>query len=133
MRQRKASRTRTPLNEAKVEGLKTAVKRYLQLSKIETNSEISAFLHKKGLIMLFETYAKILGSEYDKSVDYNLLFEICGLSKLEIALLENEEKFIKNVEIEGKGKLSNPWIYYVRRFRVVYFKHIKKYGSYNGK
>ena len=128
-RQRQDSRTRSPLNEAKVAGLITAVKRYLELSAIEPDPQISAFFHKRALIMLFETYSRILSSGYDKKVDYSALFASSGLSKLEIKLLENEEKYIKHVEIEGHKKLSNPWIYYLRRFRIIYFKHIKKYGS----
>ena len=128
-RQRKASRTRTPLNEAKVQGLITAAKRYLELSMIENDPKISAFLHQKGLIMLFDTYTKILASDYNKEVDYQPLFDSCHLSALEVKLLENEEKYIKNVEIDGHKKLSNPWIYYVRRFRIYYFKHIRSYGA----
>ena len=128
-RQRQDSRTRSPLNEAKIAGLITAVKRYLELSDIEPNPEISTFFHKRALIMLFETYSRILGLGYDKSVDYSALFTSSGFSRLEIKLLENEERYIKHVEIEGHKKLSNPWIYYLRRFRIFYFKHIKKYGS----
>ena len=128
-RQREGSLTWSKLTQAKIDGLFAIVKTYVTLGDKEHNKEASEFLHKRGVLYLFELYKKVLSEKNIEDVYYQQLFRECGFSALEVKLLENEERFIKSVEIEGEYKLSNPWVYYVRRFRIYYFKHIRKYGS----
>ena len=128
-RQREGSCTRSEIIPAKVDGYLAMVRTYLLLSMNNKDEKISRYLYDKGLLILFEMYEKVWRAKHIKPVDYETLFQQCQMSQLEKYLLHNEEQFIKLVRVDGNKKMSNIGVYYVRRFRIFYFKHLKKYSK----
>jgi len=79
---------------------------------------------------LFILYEKTLLVE-DKMIakqKYKQLLSELDFTPLEVRLIENEEKYIQYHNIEKKGKKYKISVYYRRRFRILYFKYIRRYG-----
>lgn len=112
-------------------GLVEIVKTYMALCKRESNSEFNQFLYNKALEYLFILYEKTFLVE-DKTlavIKYDKMLLEMGFTPLEQYLIKNEERFITYHNIEKKSKKHKFSVYYIRRFRILYFKHIRKYGN----
>ena len=130
-RQIEGSCTRSTFSMEKFDGLLATVATYLKLSAIEADTQVSNFYHKRGLLELFLLYkrANVLEQRSLLKEKYMALFHELGMSKLEMALLLNELKFVEHVEVNENHKMSRVALYYVRRFRIFYFKYLRKYGK----
>ncbi len=129
-RRRDSSSSTSAASKQLIDGLIAVVKTYLTLCKRENDIELNTYLYNKGLGYLFVLYEKIFYVD-DRAVElekYEWLVGSSGFTSFEQRLIRNEEKFIVYTKVEKKNKKHNPFVYYVRRFRIHYFKNIRKYG-----
>ena len=129
-RRREGSISTTATPQRLIDGLIATVKAYLFLSKREPEPKFNKYLYNKLLEYLFILYEKTLLVE-DKMIakqKYKQLLSELDFTPLEVRLIENEEKYIQYHNIEKKGKKYKISVYYRRRFRILYFKYIRRYG-----
>lgn len=61
-------------------------------------------------------------SKYPEAVElYVTINDNLSLSKSWLFLMRNEEKFIYQTQISGKIKFVHPVIYFIRKFRKIFF------------
>ena len=130
-RQRENSITKSTISMLRIYGLGACAKTYFNLSKREDEPSFSKQLYKYGLEYLFICYKSVYDVEETNKAkqEYKNLLQSCSFSSLEIRLLQNEEKYIDQVEIQHKSKWLTPFIYYLHKLRQLYFNKIRIYGK----
>ncbi|HZF71583.1 glycosyltransferase [Sulfuricurvum sp.] len=89
----------------------------------EPNYAFRRHLKKRIYDYLFRVYdLSLSNSELPGVVDlYNEIKNNLSLSKLDLFLIKNDEKFIQYTQINGKSKFTNPIIYMLRKLRKILF------------
>ena len=130
-RRRDDSISTSPTSQRLIDGLVTIVKTYFVLAKREPEPGFNKYLFSKALEYLFILYKKIFSVKDQQLAvsKYNQLLQESDFTPFERRLLKNEEKFIIYRDVEKKEKKHNLSVYYTRRFRILYFKYIRKYGD----
>lgn len=110
-----------------INGLVAVVNTYLTLCKRENDCVFKRYLYNKALEYLYVLYETILYTNNKAAAleKYTSLVREISFSYLEHILIDNEEKYIANVKVAKKSKKYNPFVYYIRRFRIYYFKHAR--------
>lgn len=113
-----------------IDGLIAVVTTYLTLCKRENDSGFKKYLYNKSLEYLYVLYEKMFYVD-DRPVElekYDCLIRSIGFTPFERMLMKNEEKFILSTRVEKKHKKNNLFVYYLRRFRINYFKYFRNCG-----
>ena len=113
-----------------IDGLIAVVTTYLTLCKRENDAGFKKYLYNKSLEYLYVLYEKLFYVD-DKSVElekYERLVSEIGFTPFERVLMRNEERFILSTRVEKKHKKNNLFVYYLRRFRINYFKYFRNCG-----
>ena len=112
-----------------IDGLLAVVRAYNALSKQTEDAKFKRYLYNKLLEYLFILYEKTLLSEDIESADkkYRVLIVELGWTPLQKRLMENEERFIAYHQVEKKTKKYDLSIYYLRRFRILYYRYVYNY------
>ena len=112
-------------------GLVAIVRTYFHLSRREEAEGFNKYLYNKMLEYLFILFEKTFSVENQEEalLQYKILISKLQFTPLEMKLLENEEKYIKYHNVEKQDKRFVLSVYYTRRFRILYFKYIRRYGA----
>ncbi len=113
-----------------IDGLVAIVQTYAVLVQQEKEATYNKYLYQKLLEYLFILYEKSFSVEASTVAKqkYEILVQDLPFSALERALIKNEEQYIYYHNIEKKSKKSKLSVYYIRRFRTLYFKYLRLYG-----
>ena len=129
-RRRDGSNTTIAVSSQLIDGLIAVVKTYLTLCEREDDAGLNKYLYNKAMEYLFVLYEKIFYVD-DRATaleKYKSLLKSVGFTSFEERLIKNEEKFIVYSKVEKKKKKYKLLVYYTRRFRIHYFKNMRKYG-----
>ena len=113
-----------------IDGLVAVVQAYKTLVLQENEKNYNQYLYQKLLEYLFILYEKTFTVESSTVAKekYELLVQELPFSHLERALIKNEEQYIYYHNIEKRSKKFKISVYYIRRFRILYFKYMRSYG-----
>ena len=129
-RRRIGSSSTSTVSTQLIDGLIAVVTTYLALCKRENDAGFKKYLYNKSLEYLYVLYEKLFYVD-DKSVElekYERLVSEIGFTPFERVLMRNEERFILSTRVEKKHKKNNLFVYYLRRFRINYFKYFRNCG-----
>jgi len=103
-------------------GLKTIITTYTALLENETDNNFQKYLKKQMYNNVLYFNQLMLRSDIPSSIIdeiYNQIKNKLPFSKLELFLVQNDEKFIQYVRRDSKHKFSHPIIYMLRKLRKI--------------